>query len=151
MVRYALWAGDDASSNPAYLIIVGGDNGVVIIINYTLKHCPNMEVHISTQAGIKDLYDVSFFKDLNVDRCVIAREASIDEIKKIKEKIDMPIEVFMHGALCVSYSGGCLFSSMLTLRSGNRGRCAQNCRREYSLYKDDNLKLCLYIQILIID
>ena len=120
-----------------------GVDGLILsdyaIINYTLKHCPNMEVHISTQAGIKDLYDVSFFKELNVDRCVIARETSIDEIKEIKEKIDMPIEVFMHGALCVSYSGGCLFSSMLTLRSGNRGRCAQNCRREYSLYKDDNL------------
>jgi len=120
-----------------------GVDGLILsdyaIINYTLKHCPNMEVHISTQAGIKDLYDVSFFKDLNVDRCVIARETSIDEIKEIKEKIDMPIEVFMHGALCVSYSGGCLFSSMLTLRSGNRGRCAQNCRREYSLYRDDNL------------
>ena len=120
-----------------------GVDGLILsdyaIINYCLKHCPNMEVHISTQAGLKDLYDVSFFKELNVDRCVIARETSIDEIKKIKESIDMPIEVFMHGALCVSYSGGCLFSSMLTLRSGNRGRCAQNCRREYSLYKDDNL------------
>ena len=120
-----------------------GVDGLILsdyaIINYCLKHCPNMEVHISTQAGLKDLYDVSFFKELKVDRCVIARETSIDEIKKIKESIDMPIEVFMHGALCVSYSGGCLFSSMLTLRSGNRGRCAQNCRREYSLYKDDNL------------
>ena len=120
-----------------------GVDGLILsdysIICYTLKHCPNMEVHISTQAGIKDIYDVSFFKDLNVDRCVLARETSIDDIKKIKESIDMPLEVFMHGALCVSYSGGCLFSSMLTLRSGNRGRCAQNCRREYSLYKDDNL------------
>lgn len=120
-----------------------GVDGLILsdysIIIYTLKHCPNMEVHISTQAGLKDMYDVAFFKDLNVDRCVLARETSIEDIKNIKESIDMPLEVFMHGALCVSYSGGCLFSSMLTLRSGNRGRCAQNCRREYSLYKDDNL------------
>ena len=120
-----------------------GVDGLILsdlsMINYVIKHCPNMEAHISTQAGLKDLLDVSFFKEYGANRCVIARETNIDEIKKIKENIDMPLEVFIHGALCVSYSGGCLFSSMLSLRSGNRGRCSQNCRREYSLYKDDNL------------
>lgn len=133
---------DDVKSYIKTLYLMGVD-GLILsdyaAICFTLKHCPNMEVHISTQAGLKDFYDVSFFKELNVNRCVIARETSISDIKKIKEEIDMDIEVFIHGALCVSYSGGCLFSSMLTLRSGNRGRCSQNCRREYSLYKNDNL------------
>ena len=124
------------------LYIMGVD-GLILsdfsMINYVIKCCPNMEAHISTQAGLKDFFDVSFFKDLGAKRCVLARENTIEEIKKIKEKLDIELEVFMHGALCVSYSGGCLFSSLLSLRSGNRGRCSQNCRREYSLYKDDNL------------
>lgn len=109
------------------------------IINYIIKHCPNMEAHMSTQVGIKDLNDVYFFSTLGAKRCVLAREVTIEEIKEIKSKSNMPLEIFAHGALCVSYSGGCLFSSMLTLRSGNRGRCAQNCRRDYKLYKDNKL------------
>jgi len=109
------------------------------IINFIINHCPNMEAHISTQVGLKDLNDVYFFSSLGAKRCVLAREVSFEEIKNIKEKSKMPLEIFAHGALCVSYSGGCLFSSMLTLRSGNRGRCAQNCRRNYKLYKDSKL------------
>ncbi len=120
-----------------------GVDGLILadfsMINYVITHCPSMEAHISTQAGIKDLNDVYFFDKLKAHRCVLAREVSIDEIKHIKESSNMPIEIFAHGALCVSYSGGCLFSSMLTLRSGNRGRCAQNCRRKYKLYKDQKL------------
>ena len=108
------------------------------IINHIVKNLPLMEAHISTQVGVKDLSDVLFFKDLGVKRCVLARENTIEEIKKIKDACDMDLEIFAHGALCVSYSGGCLMSSMLTLRSGNRGRCSQNCRREYTLYKDNN-------------
>ena len=109
------------------------------MINFIIKHCPGLEAHISTQVGLKDLNDVYFFDSLGAKRCVLAREVSFNEIKHIKEMTSMPLEIFAHGALCVSYSGGCLFSSMLTLRSGNRGRCAQNCRRNYKLYKDDNL------------
>ncbi|MCR5787028.1 MAG: DUF3656 domain-containing protein [Acholeplasmatales bacterium] len=117
-----------------------GVDGLILadfsMINFVIKHCPNMEAHISTQVGLKDLNDVYFMKSLGAKRCVLAREVSFEEIKKIKETVEMPLEIFAHGALCVSYSGGCLFSSMLSLRSGNRGRCAQNCRREYTLYKD---------------
>ena len=120
-----------------------GVDGIIVadfaMINYIIKHCPNMEAHMSTQVGIKDLNDVFFFTELGAKRCVLAREVSFDEIKDIKSKSNMPLEIFAHGALCVSYSGGCLFSSMLTLRSGNRGRCAQNCRRDYKLYKDNKL------------
>lgn len=110
------------------------------LISYIKSYLSPMECHISTQAGIKDLYDVKFFENFGVDRCVLAREDSLDEIRKIKANSKMPLEVFIYGALCVSYSGGCLLSSILTLRSGNRGRCSQNCRREYSLYKDGRLK-----------
>ena len=120
-----------------------GVDGVIVadfsMVNFIIKHCPGLEAHISTQVGLKDLNDVYFFDKLGAKRCVLAREVSFDEIKKIKETTSMPLEIFAHGALCVSYSGGCLFSSMLTLRSGNRGRCAQNCRRNYKLYKDNKL------------
>ena len=120
-----------------------GVDGLILadfaIINYVIDNLPGMEAHISTQCGVKDLMDVRFFESINAKRVVLARENSFEEIKYIKENSNMPIEVFAHGALCVSYSGGCLMSSMLTLRSGNRGRCSQNCRREYTLYKDDTI------------
>ncbi len=120
-----------------------GVHGVITtdyaLINYVINFLPQMECHISTQVGIKCLEDVNYFTKLKAKRSVLARETNIDEIKRIKENSKMPIEVFIHGALCVSYSGNCFFSSLLTLRSGNRGRCAQNCRREYELYKDGEL------------
>ena len=120
-----------------------GVDGLILadfaLINYVNKYLKPMECHISTQAGVKDLMDVKFFEELGVERTVLAREVSIDEIKNIKANSKMPLEVFAYGALCVSYSGGCLFSSLLSLRSGNRGRCSQNCRREYKLYKNDEL------------
>lgn len=120
-----------------------GVDGVIVadiaLIDYVNTYLKPMECHISTQVGIKNINDIRFFEGLGVDRCVIARETSIDKIREIKKLSKMPIEVFSYGALCVSYSGGCLFSSLLSLRSGNRGRCAQNCRREYKLFKNDKL------------
>lgn len=117
-----------------------GVHGVITtdfaLVNYVINNLPEMECHISTQVGVKSLDDVNFFTKLKANRVVLAREVSIDEIKDIKQNSKMPIEVFIHGALCVSYSGNCYFSSLLTLRSGNRGRCSQNCRREYELVKD---------------
>ena len=117
-----------------------GVDGLILadyaLITYVINNCPNMEAHISTQAGLKNIYDVKYFEDLGAKRCVLARENSFDEIKYIKENTNIQLEIFAHGALCVSYSGGCLMSSLLTLRSGNRGRCAQNCRREYTLIKN---------------
>ena len=119
-----------------------GVDGVILqdfsLIDYTIKYLKPMECHISTQAGLKDVYDVKFFESLGAQRCVLARETSIDTIKEIKSSVKMDLEVFIYGALCVSYSGGCLMSALLSLRSGNRGRCSQNCRREYSLYKNNS-------------
>ena len=121
-------------------LYVLGVDGLILadysLITYVINNCPGMEAHISTQAGLKNIFDVKYFEDLGAKRCVLARENTIDEIKYIKENTNMQIEIFAHGALCVSYSGGCLMSSLLTLRSGNRGRCAQNCRREYTLLKN---------------
>lgn len=120
-----------------------GVDGVIVtdfaLVNYIINNLSDMEAHISTQSGLKDLEDVRFFEDLGAKRCVLARENSFEEIKYIKNNSSMPLEVFAYGALCVSYSGGCLFSSLLSLRSGNRGRCSQNCRRLYQIYKDDKL------------
>ena len=118
-----------------------GVHGVITtdfaVINYVINNLEDMECHISTQVGVKDLTDIRFFEELGAKRTVLARETNLQEIKNIKENSKMPIEVFIHGALCVSYSGNCFFSSLLTLRSGNRGRCAQNCRREYTILKDN--------------
>lgn len=122
------------------LYLIGVDAVIacdIAVYMYVINNLKNMECHISTQVGVKDLNDVLFFEKLGANRVVLARETSIDEIKKIKEKTNVELEVFIHGALCVSYSGGCLFSSLLSLRSGNRGRCAQNCRREYLLFEDN--------------
>ncbi len=133
---------DDCKSYLKKLYMLGVDGIIAAdfaVINYVKMYLPNMEVHASTQCGIKDINDIRFFENLKIDRCVLARENSFDEIKYIKENSKMPLEVFAYGALCVSYSGGCLFSSLLSLRSGNRGRCSQNCRREYEIYKNNEL------------
>ena len=133
---------DDAFSllNDLYLAEI---DGVIVtdyaLIKYMLDNLPGLEVHISTQSGVKFLSDALFFERLGAKRTVIARENTIKEIKYIKENSNIELEVFIHGALCVSYSGGCLMSSFLSLRSGNRGRCSQNCRREYQLYEDDKM------------
>ena len=95
---------------------------------------PNLEIHASTQANISSKEVCKLYYDLGVKRVVFARELSIDEI----DSIDVPIEkeAFIHGALCISYSGCCLMSSMLGGRSGNRGECAGVCRMPFSLLKD---------------
>lgn len=130
---------DDCINYVKKLYCLGVDGIIctdMAVISYIVNNCKNMEAHISTQSGLKDLNDVKFFEEYGAKRCVLARENSFEEIKYIKENSKMPLEVFIHGALCVSYSGGCLFSSMLSLRSGNRGRCSQNCRREYKLLEN---------------
>ena len=92
---------------------------------------PDLAVHTSTQMTVTGIDGVRFLKQFGVQRVVMAREVSLAEMKEIHEKCGMEIEAFVHGALCYSYSGQCLFSSMLGGRSGNRGRCAQPCRLPY--------------------
>ncbi|MDC1174962.1 DUF3656 domain-containing protein [Bacteriovoracaceae bacterium] len=99
--------------------------------------CPEQVVHASTQMTITNSQSIELLEDLNIKRFVLGREVSIEEIKKIKEKTDKELEVFVHGALCVAYSGQCLTSESLGGRSANRGQCAQSCRFEYDLIVDD--------------
>ncbi len=100
------------------------------------KHFKDLECHASTQMTIHHLRGVSFLKEQGFSRVVLNREATLDEIRYILGKTDMEIECFVHGALCYAYSGGCLMSSILGGRSGNRGRCAGTCRLPYSLLEE---------------
>jgi len=121
---------------PIKLILAEGATDVTApggIAEVLRKRYPNMELHASTQISAHSLNDVLELKQVGFDRVVIARELGIEEIKEICDNVDIDIEVFIHGAICVSYSGQCLMSSMLGDRSGNRGRCAQPCRQSYKL------------------
>ena len=97
------------------------------------KLLPDFELHASTQMVAHSLDDVNYLESKGFDRVVLARELNIDEIKYICDNTNVDIEVFVHGALCVCYSGQCLMSSMIGNRSGNRGRCAQPCRQRYTM------------------
>jgi len=97
------------------------------------KELPDFELHASTQMVAHSLEDVKYLEGVGFDRVVLAREVTVDEIKYICDNCKADIEVFVHGALCVCYSGQCLMSSMIGNRSGNRGRCAQPCRQRYEL------------------
>lgn len=103
------------------------------LINYVTQKYPYLEAHVSTQMGIDDLEGIKVLEQLGVKRVVLARETSIDTIKQLKAKTSMPLETFIHGALCVSYSGNCLMSGLIGMRSGNRGRCVGSCRKLYNL------------------
>lgn len=106
------------------------DIGVAMLIHELL---PDFELHASTQMVAHSLEDVKYLESIGFKRVVLARELTVQEIKHICDNTDVDIEIFVHGALCVCYSGGCLMSSMIGNRSGNRGRCAQPCRQKYKL------------------
>jgi len=105
------------------------------------KTFPNLELHASTQMHIHNLDGTQLMESLGMKRVVLARETSIDEIKYIKENSNVELEVFVHGALCISYSGQCLMSSLIGGRSGNRGACAGSCRLKYDVIDRDGKKL----------
>ena len=104
------------------------------LISLTRKLIPNLEIHSSTQLNCHNEECLKLLKEIGVKRAVLAREMSLDEINKIKTDIDL--EIFIHGALCVSYSGRCLFSSLNGGRSGNRGKCVGSCRLPYEIICD---------------
>ncbi len=109
------------------------------VLELAKKYAPGVDVHISTQAGIVNYASANAFYNMGAKRVVLARELSLDEIAEIRAKIpdDMEIECFVHGAMCVSFSGRCLISSYLTGRDANRGDCAQPCRWKYHLYEEN--------------
>lgn len=122
LVQYAYECGIDA--------IIVQDLGLA---KYIIDHFPGLEVHASTQMTTYDINGVKELEKMGFDRVVLSRELSMEEIKNICEQTKLDIEVFIHGALCISYSGQCLMSSMIGQRSGNRGKCAGTCRLPYQL------------------
>lgn len=115
--------------------IIVQDLGLITLVKAMY---PDFEIHASTQMNTMTVKQAQILKNLGVSRIVLARETSIETIKQIKENVDIELEVFVHGALCVSYSGECLFSSSTARKSGNRGECLQLCRLPYSLYKNED-------------
>ncbi len=118
--------------------IIVSDPLIIDIIN---DNNINLKIHISTQASTLNYEAVSFWKSQGVERVVLAREMSKNEIKEIIDKTGMEIETFVHGAMCSSYSGRCVLSNYFTKRDANRGGCAQICRWEFPLYDKNNNKI----------
>lgn len=124
-----------------YLYEIGVDALIIQdlgLLKLIKERYPDFEVHASTQMTVHNGEGALYFKDKGFHRIVLSRELSLDEIKYISKDLNIETEIFVHGALCVSYSGKCLMSSMIGGRSGNRGRCAQPCRKEYILESTEN-------------
>ena len=126
----------------AFLEQAGADAALISdpgVLYAAKKTAPGLPVHISTQANITNKYAVKFWRDMGACRAVLARELSLAEIAEIHDFVpDMELEAFVHGAMCISYSGRCLLSDYLTGRPSNRGECAQACRWNYSIRKRDD-------------
>ena len=116
-----------------------GLDGVIVqdlgALRIMKENFPGLELHASTQMTITSVYGARMLKDFGCSRVVTSREMSLDEIRRVREEVDVEIESFVHGALCYCYSGQCLMSSLIGGRSGNRGRCAQPCRLPYRVYE----------------
>ena len=95
---------------------------------------PGLEIHLSTQASATNYETLEFWKDLGLTRVVLAREVSMEELAEIRKRTDVEIEAFVHGAMCISYSGRCTLSNHMSMRDANRGGCSQSCRWKYDLY-----------------
>lgn len=122
-------------------LVDAGVDAVIIsdlgIFSFVHQNFPNLAIHISTQANTTNSYAVKMWKKLGAERVVLARELDLDEIKKItNDNPDVEIECFMHGAMCISYSGRCLLSNYLTNRDSNHGECVQACRWKYSVIEE---------------
>lgn len=125
-----------------YLSDIGADALIVAdigIMKVIQEVAPNMPIHVSTQANITNKYSAKIFTDIGAKRLVLARELSLEEIKEIRDYIpsDVEIECFVHGAMCISYSGRCLLSNYFCGRDANHGECVQACRWEYAISRKD--------------
>lgn len=114
-----------------------GVRGIIVsdpaYIEIAKEFAPKLEIHISTQQSITNKYAVNYYEKQGVDRVVLARELTFEEIKDITDNCETEVEVFIHGAVCSSYSGRCTLSNHMTLRDSNRGGCCQSCRWDYEL------------------
>ncbi|QOS90251.1 peptidase U32 family protein [Peribacillus sp. JNUCC41] len=118
-----------------------GVHGIIVADPLIIETCkrvaPNVEIHLSTQQSLSNWKAVQYWKEEGLERVVLARETSADEIREMKEKVDIEIEAFVHGAMCIAYSGRCTLSNHMTARDSNRGGCCQSCRWDYGLYELD--------------
>lgn len=128
---------DSLKNYVRYLESIKADGALITdpgLIDLTKELAPKLPIHISTQANITNKYTARFWQKMGAERIVLARELSLDEIKEIRDYCpELEIECFVHGALCISYSGRCLLSSYLTDRDSNRGECVQACRWQYKV------------------
>ena len=104
------------------------------LITIAATEAPGLEIHLSTQASATNYETLEFWKDLGLTRVVLAREVSMEELAEIRKRTDVEIEAFVHGAMCISYSGRCTLSNHMSMRDANRGGCSQSCRWKYDLY-----------------
>lgn len=130
-----------------YLIALEGTGatGIIVADPLIIETCkrvaPKLEIHLSTQQSLSNVKAVEYWKSEGLERVVLARETSAEEIKEMKEKIDIEIEAFIHGAMCIAYSGRCTLSNHMTARDSNRGGCCQSCRWDYDLLTVDDGEL----------
>ncbi|MFX4263207.1 peptidase U32 family protein [Pelotomaculum propionicicum] len=132
----------DLEGLPAYLDMVckAGADAVIVsdpgVVDLVRRLYPALPVHLSTQANTTNWAAARFWEEFGVRRIVLARELSLAEIREIREQVALELEMFIHGAMCISYSGRCLLSNYLTGRDANRGDCAQSCRWKYALVEE---------------
>lgn len=132
----------DLGQLPGYLdtICEAGVDAVIVsdpgVIDLIKRLHPNLPIHLSTQANTTNWAAARFWEERGVKRIVLARELSLEEIREIRERVGVELEIFIHGAMCISYSGRCLLSNYLTGRDANRGDCAQSCRWRYALLEE---------------
>lgn len=123
-------------------IEAAGVTGIIVADPYIIETCkqaaPKLEVHLSTQQSLSNYRAAQYWKEEGLHRLVLARETSYEEIKEIKEKVDVEIETFIHGAMCIAYSGRCTLSNHMTARDSNRGGCCQSCRWDYDLVQTES-------------
>lgn len=119
-----------------------GITGIIVADPLIIETCkevaPKLEIHLSTQQSLSNWKAVQYWKEQGLERVVLARETGAEEIRLMKEKVDIEIESFVHGAMCIAYSGRCVLSNHMTARDSNRGGCCQSCRWDYDLYEVDN-------------
>ncbi|UXV36210.1 U32 family peptidase [Staphylococcus sp. IVB6181] len=126
-----------------------GATGIIVADPLIIETCksvaPRLEIHLSTQQSLSNYKAVEYWKEEGLDRVVLARETGAMEMKEMKEKVDIEIEAFIHGAMCIAYSGRCTLSNHMTARDSNRGGCCQSCRWDYDLLEvEENGDLDLY-------
>jgi len=107
------------------------------LVNIALKKYPEIPIHLSTQANVTNWTTVMFWRDLGVKRIILSRELSIKEIREIHENVpDIELECFVHGAICIAYSGRCLITNYMNHRDANQGTCTNSCRWQYTVEED---------------